>query len=109
MKKSILWVLYLICIACITWQMFRARETALKVYGTESAQASWDQWRDDAAKASGPVDRDPPASPNPPAFVLMRDYFVPCLALALVLSSVLFATFAVMLDGALARNSRPIR
>ena len=39
-----------------------------------------------------------------PALVLMRDYFGVCLAVAVVLSSVLFGTFMVMARGAMANS-----
>jgi hypothetical protein len=52
------------------------------------------------ADDASPVKRRPPKSPQPPALLLMRDYFGVCLALAIVLSSVLFATFMFFVRGA---------
>ena len=85
---------------------FRAQ--TLAVYGTGAAQTDWNEWREDAskrAKGAGPVKQRVPKSVEPPALVLMRDYFAVCLGLALLLSSVLFATFMFFLRGVL--NTRP--
>lgn len=85
------------------------RRAALAVYGTSAAQTEWDAWREDArqmAEASGPVKRRVPKSAEPPALVLMRDHFVICLAGAIVLSTVLFGTFMVLVRGALAQAAR---
>jgi len=46
------------------------------------------------------VKRRAPKSAQPPALVLMRDYFAVCLGGALVLSTVLFATFMMLVRGA---------
>jgi hypothetical protein len=83
---------------------------ALEVYGTPEAQAEWDAWRDDAKKmAEEPsvVKRRAPKSIQPPALVLMRDYFAICLTIAAVLSSVLFGTFMVLVRGAISSRHAP--
>ena len=53
-----------------------------------------------------PVKRRVPKSAEPPALVLMRDYFAVCLAIAVVLSSVLFGTFMVLVRGAMSSRAR---
>jgi len=105
--KSILpWLLaYLLLMAPVIGGVYYARRQALAIYGTGQAQAEWDAWRDEAKKMAGqpsPVKRRVPASAQPPALVLMRDHFAVCLGLALVLSTVLFATFMFFLRGAVA-------
>ncbi|HEX5102891.1 MAG TPA: hypothetical protein VFV87_03720 [Pirellulaceae bacterium] len=97
-------VAYVALVAAVAGLMFRARGSMLAIYGTDAAQAEWDAWREDAremASGSGPVKRREPKSAEPPALVLMRDYFAACLGLAVLLSSVLFGTFMVFLRGAL--------
>lgn len=94
---------YLVFIAAIIFGVFYARRRALEIYGTTSAQSEWETWREDATKMSkgaGPVTRRPPKSPQPPALLLMRDYFGICLSLSVVLSTILFATFMLFLQGA---------
>jgi hypothetical protein len=90
-------------IAAVVGGMLHMRAAAIDVYGTAEAQAEWDTWRDDAKKmAEQPsvVKRRAPKSVEPPALVLMRDHFAVCLGLALVLSTVLFGTFTVLVRGA---------
>ena len=105
MQFSALWLLaYLLLMACVIGGVFYGRSQALAVYGTGQAQAQWDEWREGAkrlADESGPVKRRIPKSPEPPALVLMRDYFAACLGLAVVLSTILFATLMLLLRGAL--------
>jgi hypothetical protein len=92
--------------AAVIGGMVRMRAMAIEVYGTAEAQAEWDTWREDAEKmAEQPsvVKRRAPKSVQPPALVLMRDYFGVCLSGALVLSTVLFATFMMLVRGATGR------
>jgi hypothetical protein len=101
-------VAYLAVMSLVAAGVYYGRKQALAVYGTGEAQAQWDAWRQGAkrmAEESGPVKRRLPKSAEPPALVLMRDYFAICLSLALVLSTVLFATFMFMLQGALRANT----
>lgn len=96
--------LYILLLAAVTGGLFFARQQAIAVYGDQAAQSEWDAWREDAkelSKGPGPVIRRTPKSISPPALVLMRDYFVVCLALSLLLSSVLFLTTLAFLRGAL--------
>ena len=104
------WLLaYVVVLGLVVERTFYARRMALTVYGSQAAQAEWDTWRADASKmaeGTSPVKRRVPKSPEPPALVLMRDYFGVCLALAVVLSTVLFATFAFFVRGAV--GSKPV-
>jgi hypothetical protein len=97
---------YLALIAGVVVGMLQMRSQAFAVYGTEEAQAEWDAWRDDAKKMEeqpGVVKRRAPKSAQPPALVLMRDHFGVCLGGGLVLSSVLFGTFMMLVRGAFGR------
>lgn len=111
--KNIAWVLaYFAVLALVVGGLFYGRQQALAVYGSQQAQADWDQWRADAknmAAGSGPVKRREPGSAQPPALRLMRDHFAACLGLAVILSSILFGTFMIFLRGALsAPGPRPL-
>jgi hypothetical protein len=95
---------YVAMIAGVVGGMLRLRAEAMAVYGTPEAQAEWDTWREDATKmAEQPsvVKRRAPKSAHPPALVLMRDHFAVCMSLALVLSTVLFGTFMMLVRGAM--------
>jgi hypothetical protein len=96
-------VLLVLLLAAVTGALFYARSEAFRVYGDEAAQTEWDAWREDAAelaKGKGPVARRAPQSVAPPALKLMRDHFAICLALSLLLSSILFFTMLTFLRGA---------
>ena len=100
--------LYVVLVAAIVGGFFYARGRAITVYGTEQAQTQWDTWREDAksqADGKGPVTRRVPKSAEPPALVLMRDYFGVCLVIALVLSSVLFGTLVFFVRGVLSSST----
>jgi hypothetical protein len=100
-----IWALaYVVFLSVIVAAVIYGRRQALAVYGSDEAQDQWNEWREDAsqmAKGAGPVKRRAPKSAEPPALVLMRDYFVVCLALAIILSTVLFGTFMVFVRGAM--------
>ncbi len=98
-------ILYITMLATVSAGLVYGRQQAFKVYGDPSAQSEWDAWREDAkelTKSPGPVIRRAPKSVAPPAFVLMRDYFAICLALALLLSSVLFIATLTFIRGVFA-------
>jgi hypothetical protein len=111
-RFSLVWLLgYLVLVALVTFGLFYGRQQAFAIYGSEAAQAEWDVWRDDAKKLadeSGPVKRRIPKSIEPPALVLMRDHFVVCLAGSLLLTSVLFGTFMILVRGAFASGGQVI-
>jgi len=97
-------ILFVTMVAAVIGGMVFARQQALAVYGGQVPQAEWDAWRKDAkelSKGPGPVLRRTPKSAEPPALVLMRDYFAVCLALSVLLSSVLFVTTLAFFRGAL--------
>jgi hypothetical protein len=107
---SVLWLAaYLSMLAIVAAGVVRGRSAALAVYGTPQAQTQWDAWRTETKKLAeqpGVVKRREAKSVEPPALVLMRDYFVVCLAGALLLSSILFATFMVFIRGAMSAPTR---
>jgi hypothetical protein len=97
------WLLaYVTVIACVLVGLVYARQLALNTYGSQAAQEEWDAWRDDAKKmasSDGPVRRRMPKSIEPPALVLMRDYFLVCVTIALVLCTVLYGTIVLLIRG----------
>ena len=102
--SDLIWLqLYVALLAAVVGGLVYGRQRAFDVYGTEQAQTQWDQWRDDAKAQSdgqGPVNRRAPQSGEPPALVLMRDYFGVCVVISVALSSVLFAALVIFIRGA---------
>lgn len=106
---TLIWLLtYLAVMSAVTGGLLRARREAIATYGSLDAKSDWTQWRTDVENSQdpGPVKRRVPKSDAPPALVLMRDHFGVCLALSLVLSSILFGTFMVFIRGALATRPK---
>ena len=107
---SIGWLLaYFAVIALVVGGVNYMRSVATVIYGTAEAQTEWDEWREgvkELEKQPYPVKRRVPKSVEPPALVLMRDYYGVCLAVAVVLSSVLFGTLMVLVRGAMGSSSQ---
>jgi hypothetical protein len=104
--SDLIWLaLYIALLAAVVAGLFEGRRRAMAAYGTDEAQVQWDTWREDAksqAEGKGPVARRVPKSAEPPALVLMRDYFAVCMVIAVALSSVLSGTLVFFIRGALA-------
>jgi hypothetical protein len=99
-----LWIpLYFLLLALVVGGMVYARSRTLDLYGTPAAQHEWREWVEDTREqqGKGPVRRRTPQASRPPALILMKDYFAVCLAGASLLSTALYWTFALMLQGAL--------
>ena len=96
-------LILLAALAATGWGMLRARAWAFATYEGDQSQVEWEDWREDVKKnAANPayVQRRMPKSPEPPALVLMRDYFPICMAGALGLTGVLVGTFLFFVRGA---------
>ena len=98
-------VCYLIVIFPIVGLTFSARRWALLELTTPAAHSQWRTWREDVRQGRDPqgrsVARRIPGSAEPPALVLLRDYFPVCLVAAIGFSSLLYAITAWFLVGAL--------
>jgi hypothetical protein len=85
--------------------MYYVRQSTLQVYGSGAAQQEWDEWREAVSERTTGSDptkqRKTKTSVEPPALRLMRDHFAVCLALAVLLSSVLFVTLMFFARGVL--------
>jgi hypothetical protein len=85
--------------------MFWMRQAVLSEFATEEASANWRAWREDVRQQQtnpGPVERKVPKSVEPPALVLMRNYFVVSLVGAVFFTSLLYWVMAWFISGALA-------
>jgi cbb3-type cytochrome oxidase subunit 3 len=93
---------YLVLIGCITWAMLSYRKSVMASLDTPEARAEWQEWRDASARqsAAGPVLRRPVRGAEPPAVVLLRDYFSSLLVGAIFFSSVFYCLFVWIFRGA---------
>lgn len=105
-------VAWALLMALVAWGMDRGRQAALATYQGENARQQWEQWRSEVTRqqAEGsPVQRRIPKSAEPPALVLMRDYFWECLVGAWVVSTGLGLSLFFFVRGALLSPTwRPI-
>jgi len=101
---------YAVLIASVIAAMFWARHTAITRLSSSQSISDWQAWRSDVQSQQGhpgPVERRVPKSNEPPALVLMRDYFGILMTGAMLFSSVLYWIIAWFVSGILAPPARP--
>lgn len=98
---------YLATIVALVLGVLAIRRMTLREMDTPEARAQWQAWRDAAVNqdVAGPVRRRPPASAEPPALVLMRDYFAVVMSGSLIFGSLLFAAIMLAARGAFSRDA----
>jgi hypothetical protein len=110
-RKTWLWwwmTAYVALAALIVGSMFWVRHTVLTEFSTDEAVADWRTWQADVREQQtnpGPVARRIPRSDEPPALVLMRDYFTVSLFGATFFTSLLYWVMAWFVTGALSANT----
>lgn len=111
LPRGVWLAMYLVWMALLVGGLAWGRQAALRAYSGAEAKQQWEEFRRDMARLSqqGPVERRQPASAEPPALVLMRDYFAVCLAATLVFGSLLFVMLAGAVRGALSSDFQPHR
>ncbi len=95
---------YLALMTAVIGAMLWQRQQVLATMSTSTALEEWKTWREDViAQQSkpGPVERRVPKSSEPPALVLMRDYFTVSLLGATLFTSLLYWIAAWLITGAL--------
>jgi hypothetical protein len=95
---------YVGLVTVVTWSMFAARRHALTTGSTPASLESWNAWREDVRAQQdhpSPVKRAVPKSEEPPALVLMRDYFGVALTGAVLFSSLLYWIIVLFTAGIL--------
>ena len=88
--------------------MFWVRQRVVTQSATPESIADWQSWRDDVSRQQenpGPVQRRVPKSDEPPALVLMRDYFGVSLVGAVFFTSLLYAVGSWFVAGALSSST----
>jgi hypothetical protein len=104
-------VLYVVMLSGTLWALFAARQWAIVELATPQSTAQWEAWRADVRAQQDqptPVTRVVPKSAEPPALVLMRDYFRVSMIGAILFSSVLFWICAWLLHGMLTSQTTRI-
>ncbi len=93
---------YLVAVAVVVVLVLRARDATFRELSTPEAVAEWQAWRESAPNRTdaGGVRRSQPKSTEPPALVLMRDYFPIVICSSVFFSSLLFATIMIAARGA---------
>jgi hypothetical protein len=88
---------YVLLLGAILWSLTAARKWALAELATPESIRQWEAWREDVRQQeqqSGPVRRRVPKSDEPPALVLMRDYFAVSLVGAVLFMTLLYWVIA---------------
>jgi hypothetical protein len=99
---------YALLTLAVGWSLLLARNWALAELATPSSMEQWQEWRDDVRVQQaepGPVQRRVPKSNEPPALVLMRDYFGVSIIGAVLFTSVLYWVIAWFIMGMLRPTS----
>ena len=99
---------YVVVLIAVIGSMLWQRHVVL----ADSSTADWEVWREDVRQQTsnlGPVERKVPKSIEPPALVLMRDYFVVSIVGATFFSSLLYWIGAWFVTGALRTGYYPVR
>ena len=99
------WIIgYVALVGVVVGTMFSLRQASVADLSSPKSVSDWQAWREDVRDQQingGPVERRVPKSEEPPALVLMRDYFTILLAGALLFSSLLYWIMAWFVTGIL--------
>jgi hypothetical protein len=93
---------YVVLVVAVVWWIFSARRWAEAELTKPESTAAWETWRADVIADQhrpAPVQRRVPKSTEPPALVLMRDYFAVSLGGAVFFSSLLYWVIAWFVTG----------
>jgi hypothetical protein len=107
--RNLVWLTaYAIVMTAVVAAVFQVRRTTLESLDTPEARAQWQAWRESEPnqRTDLPVRRRPPKSTEPPALVLMRDYFGVMLSAAVVFGSLLFVALMLAARGVFWRGER---
>jgi hypothetical protein len=101
---------YVALVGVLVGGMFALQQSVMTQYSTPESIADWQTWRADVEQqgGSGSVQRRTPKSTEPPALVLMRDYFGVSLAGAVFFPSILYWVVAWFVAGAMSSNQQKL-
>jgi hypothetical protein len=100
---------YIVLVSLVTWSLVGARNWALAELATSESIHQWEAWREDVRQQEthpGPVRHRVPKSAEPPALVLMRDYFAVSLVGAVLFTTLLYWVTAWFVSGILTSPTR---
>jgi hypothetical protein len=100
---------YMLLLGAIVWSLIEARNWALTELATPESLREWESWREDERQQdqrAGPVRRRVPKSADPPALVLMRDYFAVSLVGAVLFMTLLYWVIVWFVYGILRSSAR---
>jgi hypothetical protein len=99
------WIVgYTVLFAAVIGTMLWIRQWAIPDLSSSKSISQWQVWREDVRGQQanrGPVERRVPKSDEPPALVLMRDYFTVLMFGAILFSSMLYWIMAWFVTGIL--------
>ncbi len=98
---------YVMLIGVVAATMFSVRQSAISQLSSPESISDWQAWREDVREQQlhkGPVERRVPKSDEPPALVLMRDFFGVLTVGALLFSSMLYWVIAWFITGIVTTN-----
>jgi hypothetical protein len=93
---------YAALIAAVVGSMLWARQSVLAGLATPESISDWQTWRSDVKQKqtdTGQAERRVPKSDQPPALVLMRDYFGVLMTGAILFMSLLYWVIAWFVTG----------
>jgi hypothetical protein len=102
---------YVALVVVLVGGMFALKQSVMTQYSTPKSISDWQTWRADVEQqqgGKGPVERRTPKSMEPPALVLMRDYFGVSLAGAVFFPSILYWVVAWFVAGALSSTNQKL-
>ncbi len=111
--NNLLWLIaYLATMAALFVGLVFVRGRVVATLSSPESLADWQRWKDETQRESGtthvgPVQRKPVKSDEPPALILMRDYFAAILAVALLIGSFLFGFLMIVARGVWAGGRMP--
>src|SRR3954471_11138291 len=98
---------YVVVVGVVVGTMFSMRQSAVSQLSSPKSISDWQAWREDVREQQshkGTVERRVPKSDEPPALVLMRDFFGVLTIGALLFSSMLYWIFAWFFTGMFVRR-----
>jgi hypothetical protein len=97
------WTLgYVVLVCVVVGTMLWLRQSAVPDWSSPKSVSDWQAWQQDVREQQakhGPVERRVPKSDEPPALVLMRDFFAVMMVGALLFSSLLYWIMAWFVTG----------
>lgn len=100
---------YIVLLGAVVGTMFWLRQSTVPELSSQKSISDWQEWKaanvQEQKSHRSPVERRVPKSDEPPALVLLRDFFAVIMGGALLFSSLLYWIMAWFVTGILV-NSR---